>query len=310
MIISSKKYLEFKSHVFTILEKNDGSNKISTNCDYLIIAFIILNIIIIICESIDKIFQGNEEIFRNLEIFFVLLFTFEYLLRLWSQQDFEKNGKIKNGRIRYFFSFYGLVDILSVLPFYLQIIFPGFDLRILRTFRLIRILKISHYNSAIEDLFQAIYVERKPFLATLYIFAVAILLNSTLLYFAESQVQPDKFGSIPDAIYWSVITLTTVGYGDVTPQTSIGKVIAVFTALTGICVVALLSGIVATAFSRQINQRQLIFEEQVRKALEDGVITDTEMEMLNTMRKEFDIDDEFQSSLIKNILRQRSHKYR
>ncbi|MBB43011.1 MAG: potassium channel protein [Rhodospirillaceae bacterium] len=310
MIISSKKYLEFKSHVFTILEKNDGSNKISKNCDYLIIAFIILNIIIIICESIDKIFQGNEEIFRNLEIFFVLLFTFEYLLRLWSQQDFEKNGKIKNGRIRYFFSFYGLVDILSVLPFYLQIIFPGFDLRILRTFRLIRILKISHYNSAIEDLFQAIYVERKPFLATLYIFAVAILLNSTLLYFAESQVQPDKFGSIPDAIYWSVITLTTVGYGDVTPQTSIGKVIAVFTALTGICVVALLSGIVATAFSRQINQRQLIFEEQVRKALEDGVITDTEMEMLNTMRKEFDIDDEFQSSLIKNILRQRSHKYR
>jgi len=299
---------KMRLRLFEVLEKNDGTDPISKKCDYFLIIIIILNILVVIAESIDFIFLGNETWFYYLEIIFVSVFTIEYLLRIWSSPNFEKNRKSRSGRTRYIFSFYGIIDLLAILPFYLQILLPGLDLRILRTFRLIRILKISHYNSAIEDLFQAIYVERKPFLATLYIFAVAILLNSTLLYFAESGVQPEKFGSIPDSIYWSVITLTTVGYGDVTPQTSLGKVIAVFTALTGICVVALLSGIVATAFSRQINQRQLIFAEEVRKALEDGVITDEEMRLINSMREKFDIDSEFQSSLIQNLLRQKAEK--
>ncbi|MEK9684215.1 MAG: ion transporter [Rhodospirillaceae bacterium] len=305
-MISFKNYETLKLRLFEVLEKNDGTDSISKKCDYFLIILIILNICVVIAESINMIYDGNEKIFLVFEIFFVSIFSIEYVLRIWSSQSYIRNGKIKSGRLKYIFSFYGIIDLLAILPFYLQILLPGLDLRILRTFRLIRILKISHYNSAIEDLFQAVYVERKPFLATLYIFAVAILLNSTLLYFAESAVQPEKFGSIPDAIYWSVITLTTVGYGDVTPQTSLGKVIAIFTALTGICVVALLSGIVATAFSRQINQRQLIFEEEVRQALEDGVITDDEMEIIDSMREKFDIDSEFQSSLIKNILRQRS----
>jgi voltage-gated potassium channel len=305
-MISFKNYENLKLRLFEVLEKNDGTDSISKKCDYFLIILIILNICVVIAESINMIYDGNEKIFLVFEIFFVSIFSIEYVLRIWSSQNYVINGKIKSGRRKYIFSFYGIIDLLAILPFYLQILLPGLDLRILRTFRLIRILKISHYNSAIEDLFQAVYVERKPFLATLYIFAVAILLNSTLLYFAESAVQPEKFGSIPDAIYWSVITLTTVGYGDVTPQTSLGKVIAIFTALTGICVVALLSGIVATAFSRQINQRQLIFEEEVRQALEDGVITDDEMEIIDSMREKFDIDSEFQSSLIKNILRQRS----
>jgi voltage-gated potassium channel len=305
-MFSFKNYENLKLRLFEVLEKNDGTDSISKKCDYFLIILIILNICVVIAESINMIYDGNEKIFLVFEIFFVSIFSIEYVLRIWSSQNYVINGKIKSGRRKYIFSFYGIIDLLAILPFYLQILLPGLDLRILRTFRLIRILKISHYNSAIEDLFQAVYVERKPFLATLYIFAVAILLNSTLLYFAESAVQPEKFGSIPDAIYWSVITLTTVGYGDVTPQTSLGKVIAIFTALTGICVVALLSGIVATAFSRQINQRQLIFEEEVRQALEDGVITDDEMEIIDSMREKFDIDSEFQSSLIKNILRQRS----
>ncbi|MEC9077528.1 MAG: ion transporter [Pseudomonadota bacterium] len=307
-MISIKDCEKLKLRLFEVLEKNDGTDPISKKCDYFLIIIIILNIVVVIAESIDFIFVGNESWFHYLEIIFVSVFTIEFLLRIWSSPKFEQNGKLRSGRIKYIFSFYGIIDLLAILPFYLQILLPGLDLRILRTFRLVRILKISHYNSAIEDLFQAIYVERKPFLATLYIFAVAILLNSTLLYFAESGVQPEKFGSIPDSIYWSVITLTTVGYGDVTPQTPLGKVIAVFTALTGICVVALLSGIVATAFSRQINQRQLIFAEEVRKALDDGIITDEEMRIIDAMREKFDIDSEFQSSLIQNLLRQRAEK--
>jgi voltage-gated potassium channel len=307
-MISKKDCEKLKLRLYEVLEKNDGTDPISKKCDYFLIIIIILNILVVIAESIDFIFLGNEIWFFYLEIIFVSIFTIEYLLRIWSSPRFEQNSKVRSGRIKYIFSFYGIIDLLAILPFYLQILLPGLDLRILRTFRLVRILKISHYNSAIEDLFQAIYVERKPFLATLYIFAVAILLNSTLLYFAESGMQPEKFGSIPDSIYWSVITLTTVGYGDVTPQTPLGKVIAVFTALTGICVVALLSGIVATAFSRQINQRQLIFAEEVRKALDDGIITDEEMRIIDAMREKFDIDSEFQSSLIQNLLRQRAEK--
>tara|TARA_B100000686_G_C16784142_1_gene973997 strand:- start:1698 stop:2498 length:801 start_codon:yes stop_codon:yes gene_type:complete len=261
-----------------------------------------MNIIVITLESIDELYLGLEKTFFILEIFFVILFTTEYFLRLWSYNAKPSDPRLtQKKRIRYIFSFYGIVDVLSILPFYLQILMPGVDLRILRAFRLVRILKISHYSSAIEDLMSAIYRERRPFFATLYIFAISILLTSTLMHFIEGPYQPEKFGSIPKSIYWSVITLTTVGYGDVTPVTGIGKVLSIITALTGICVVALLAGIVATAFSRQMEDRKLIFENEVRRALEDGILTEEEKSVLEGMRETFDIDEETESYIMEKV---------
>ena len=152
----------------------------------------------------------------------------------------------------------------------------GVDLRWLRVLRLVRLLKISHYSSALEDLFSAIYQERRSFLAALYLMGIALFLSSSLMYLAEYDAQPEKFASIPQTMWWALITLTTVGYGDVYPITPLGQAIGAFTALLGVCTVALLTGIVASAFSNQMASREAIFEAEIASALSDGVVTDDE----------------------------------
>ena len=194
--------------------------------------------------------------------------------------------------------------MVSILPFYLQALFPGLDLRVLRTLRLLRIFKLSNYNTAIEDLFSAVYEERKSFIAALYLFVIAFVLTSSLIYYAENEVQPEKFSSIPDAMYWSLITLTTVGYGDVSPLTWVGKIISVATALMGVSVVALLTGILANAFSNQIARRRLIFEDQIREALEDGVVDAVETRSLEQLRQEFGLSKQQADALLRHVQRE------
>jgi len=206
------------------------------------------------------------------------------------------------------FSFSGLIDLVSILPFYLQALFPGLDLRVLRTLRLLRIFKLSNYNTAIEDLFSAVYEERKSFIAALYLFVIAFVLTSSLIYYAENEAQPEKFASIPDAMYWSLITLTTVGYGDVSPVTWIGKVISVATALMGVSVVALLTGILANAFSNQIARRKLIFEDQIREALEDGVVDAVEIRSLEQLRKDFGLSKQQADALMRHVKQEKKIK--
>ena len=202
----------------------------------------------------------------------------------------------------------GLIDLVSILPFYLQALFPGLDLRVLRTLRLLRIFKLSNYNTAIEDLFSAVYEERKSFIAALYLFVIAFVLTSSLIYYAENEAQPEKFASIPDAMYWSLITLTTVGYGDVSPVTWIGKVISVATALMGVSVVALLTGILANAFSNQIARRKLIFEDQIREALEDGVVDAVEIRSLEQLRKDFGLSKQQADALMRHVKQEKKIK--
>ena len=223
-------------------------------------------------------------------------------MRVWSNgARHDSPGQKWKGRREYIFSGYGLIDLAATSPYYLQFLFPGLDLRVLRALRLVRVLKLSHYSSAIEDLFSAIKAEARSFCATLYILLIAVLIASTLMYFAESQHQPDKFESIPDAMYWATITLTTVGYGDVTPVTWLGKVISVITAFTGVCTVALLTGIVASAFSNQLARRKVIFENELRSALEDGEISDLEHRQLEILKAEFNLSDEQVSAMMAKV---------
>ena len=139
----------------------------------------------------------------------------------------------------YVLGFHGLIDLIAILPFFLQSFLPGLDLRFLRVLRIMRILKLSHYSTALEDLIASIYAEISSFISALYLLALSILITSCLMYYAEHQLQPDKFGTIPDAMWWSIITITTVGYGDVVPITPLGKILASATALLGLVMIAL-----------------------------------------------------------------------
>ena len=303
-------YAQFQNRVLEILEPGRSGDWASKVCDYFIAALVILNILAVTLESVSDFSVNYARQFYFVESFSVVIFSVEYLMRVWaSAAKHDAGGRILGSvRLGYIFSFSGLIDLVSILPFYLQALFPGLDLRVLRSLRLLRIFKLSNYNTAIEDLFSAIYEERKSFFAAFYLLVIAFVLTSSLIYFAEHRAQPDKFSSIPDAMYWSLITLTTVGYGDVSPVTWIGKVISVITALMGVSVVALITGIIANAFSNQIARRKLIFEDQIREAMEDGVVDAIETRSLEELRKEFGLSKQQADALMRHVQREKKDR--
>ena len=306
----NSRYQDLQANVLRILEPAKLGDRTSRIWDLSLFGLVVLNLIAVALESVPALQKNYGNWFYNFEIFSVIVFTIEYVSRVWSapaKRDLEKNERSSKARIRYIFSFYGLIDLVAILPFYIQAFFPGLDLRVLRALRLLRILKLNHYNSALDDLFGAILEEKKSFLTTLYIFSVAFVLSSSLIYYAEHKVQPEAFRSIPDAMYWSIITLTTVGYGDVSPITVFGKSIAAITAIFGVVVVALLTGIVANSFNAQMDRRKVIFEDQVRNALLDGVLDSDEEASLDDLRKKFGMSKLHADTLINHVKKTREN---
>jgi voltage-gated potassium channel len=296
---------EIRWRTMQILDEGDADDKPSLWCDRLITLVILLSVTAIILESVDGIGSVYGAQFAMFEALSVAFFTLEFMLRLWSNGSRHSQSDWK-GRKDYIFSFHGLVDIISILPFYLQAIFPGADLRVLRILRLTRLLKLSHYSTAIEDLASAIYAERRSFGAVVYLLAMAIVASSTLMYYAEAAVQPEKLASIPHAIYWSVITLTTVGYGDISPITPVGKAIAIVTAFLGIATLAIFSGIVATSFANQLAKKKVLYEQQLRDALSDGFVEEREKQLLSKLQSEFGLSDEMVAEIANQVKRRES----
>jgi|TARA_X000000950_G_scaffold76226_1_gene95471 voltage-gated potassium channel len=295
-----------QSRIFQILDKGDSTDKTSLACDYFLSILIFLNLLAVCLESISSLGETYQRQFFLFEMFSVIVFAVEYLLRIWSMAADEKNRYPDASRRRasYIFSFHGIVDLAAILPSILPYFFPGTDLRWLRVLRLLRLLKISHYSTALEDLFSAIYQERQSFVAALYLMAIALFLSSSMMYLAEYEAQPENFQSIPHTMWWSMITLTTVGYGDVSPVTGIGKIVGAFTALMGVCAVALLTGIVASAFSNQMARREAIFEAEVNAAMADGVITEDEADHIEDLRGRFKITEQHAKAIFDNIAEQ------
>ena len=300
----SSQYNIIQANVLRVLEPAALGDRTSRIWDLSLFSLVVLNLIAVALESVPTLQMSYGTWLYNFELFSVVVFSVEYIARVWSapaKRGVDFTDSPLKSRVRYIFSFYGLIDLVAILPFYIQALFPGLDLRVLRALRLLRILKLNHYNSALDDLFGAIVEEKKSFVTTLYIFSVAFVLSSSLIYYAEHKVQPEDFRSIPDAMYWSIITLTTVGYGDVSPITVFGKGIAAITAIFGVVVVALLTGIVANAFNKQMERRKIIFEDQVRDALLDGVLDSDEEASLDALRKKFGMSKSQADALIDHV---------
>jgi len=292
-VITQKRLLE-------ILEKSDGEDKASFYCDMLLSILIVLNLLAISLESVENIGRTYSDFFFIFEMFSVSIFGTEYLLRIWASaaSSSTKWRKPLSRRLAYIFSFTGLVDLIAILPSLLSIFIGSVDLRWLRVLRMVRLLKISHYSSALEDLVSAIRHERASFTAAIYLLVLALFFSSSALYIVESDVQPEEFGSIPETMWWSIITLTTVGYGDASPITALGKVIAAMTALMGVMTVALLTGIVANAFANQVQRRNSIFEAEIVHALADGEISEDEAKKIEALRRRYDLSDEHAEAII------------
>ncbi|MEY4711681.1 MAG: hypothetical protein RIS88_1131 [Pseudomonadota bacterium] len=307
-------YQRLQKRAYELIEGGDGpTDRASRWCDITLAVLVVTNVVAVVLDSIPTLHQAWRHQFDIFEAVSVGIFTLEYALRVWvagtPRAGVAGSGGWR-GRWAYISSFHGVVDLIATLPFYLEFLFPEADLRVLRTLRLLRVFKLSHYSTAIEDLFQAVRDERRSFVAALYLLLIAVLVTSSLMYFAEHHVQPDKFGSIPDAIYWSLITLTTVGYGDVTPATWAGKVLSLVTAFMGVCTVALLTGIVASSFANQMARRKALFESRARAFLADGHITSVERHVLEQLRKAFNLSSQEADRLLREAAseaRRRDH---
>jgi voltage-gated potassium channel len=304
-----KPHHPLRHRLFQILEFHSHKDKTAAWAFSWVLTLMVLgNVLAVILESVPAIGAQHGSSLALFDTFSVGFFAVEYLLRIWTAAERPPKGGATASRRRlgYVMSFHGLVDLLAILPFFLQALLPGLDLRFLRVIRIMRILKLSHYSSALEDLMASIYAERDAFISALYLLALSILITSCLMYFAEHALQPEKLGTIPDAMWWSIVTVTTVGYGDVTPLSVWGKVIGAFTALSGVFTVALLTGIVASAFASRVRTHELEFTTEVEELLKDRHMDRKERRTIEHLRREFSITEEYARAIVRQILEEQS----
>jgi len=278
----------------TLMEIMDGSpNHVASRWVELAITIVVLvNCSAVILDSVPEIHAVYKDFFHELEFWSVMFFTTEYIARVWSlgAKYAASEGGSWKGRRQYIFSPFGLVDFFATMPYYMHIFFPYLDLRILRVLRLLRILKLSKYNTALQDLFQAVYSERQAFGSAVFLLTIATVVSASLMHFAEGHEQPEFFGTIPHSIYWAIITITS-GYGNVEPVTKAGEAIALITGFLGVCMAAIMTGIVASAFSNQVARKKAAFEAQIREIFSDGVVSEEEKETLKRLQAHYRLTD-------------------
>ncbi len=280
-----------KSKTADILHSNKNNSKIGLIINISLVALIIISVLVIILESIQPLQNKYGHIFFVIEAFSVIIFTIEYLLRLWSCTSVDKkhNSNFK-ARIYYMITPMAIIDLLAILPFYLAAFLP-MDLLFLRIVRLLRVLKLTRYSQEIKIIFDVLKKEKGAFVSIFFMVLIIIVVISGAIYIIEKDIQPEVYGSIPDAMWWAIVTLTTVGFGDVTPITPLGKLLGAFVTITGVLVIALPAGILASGFAEQLKHRKEIYLEQLELALEDGVIDAKEEDELKSLRKELNLEE-------------------
>ena len=283
--------LNTRKRLWQILERGSENDKVSVYTDIFLITLIILNITAVLLETVDSIYSVYRFEFLVFERISTFIFLVEYLLRVWvSIEGIDKKKKSSKllTRLKYMCTWPAIIDLLAVLSGLIPMIFE-IDLRILRALRMLRLLKFSRYFKVMNLLLGVLKEERQSFLAAMFLLTIAMLIASTGIYIFEKDAQPDKFGSIPEAMWWAVATLTTVGYGDVTPVTAMGKIFGALITIIGIGTVALPSGILASGFSDQLKRRKNTYENELSLAMQDGKITKKERDKLEKIAEDMNL---------------------
>lgn len=212
-----------------------------------------LNAIVIILDTVPSIQHKYHQLLLDFEVFSVIIFTFEYFLRLWSCVENPEFSHPIKGRIKFIFSAWSVVDLLSIMPFYVSFFLTdlGF-IRIFRLFRMLRLFKVSKYFHALNLIKKVIQEKQEELILSLVFIFFNLIICSSVVYYVEHDAQPDKFSSIPHAMWWGVNAMMTVGYGDILPITTIGKILGGFTAILGVALFALPTGILASGFAEQM----------------------------------------------------------
>ena len=250
---------ELRRRIYEILERGDPSDAVSVAVDRLIVALIILNLAAVALETVPELSSRYALPFELIELVSLVVFTIEYALRLWvavEHTPFQRRSPF-SARLRYAISAPGLIDLIAVLPFWFTFFLPP-DLRVMLVLRMVRFLKIARYSAAMRSLLDVLYGERRALFGCFVILFGITLLAAAAMHLVEGRVQPEKLGTIPDAMWWAIVTLGTIGYGDVVPVTVLGKVVAAATIFLGLIMIALPVGIIANAFNEEIHRRDFV----------------------------------------------------
>ncbi len=260
-----------KHRVYEILESSNPNDILSKIDDWGVSLLIVLDVGAFILETSKNPFLDFHFFWVDIEVVSVSCFTLLYILQLWSCTADSRYHHPLLGRFRYAMTPLVIIDLMAILPFYLMMVFPGVRLvEATELLRLLRLLKLIRYSESLQTILRVIGAKKDELIMTFFTVFILLIFASSVMFFAEREAQPEEFPSIPAAMWWSVVTLTTVGYGDVYPITPIGKLFGAALAFVGIGLFALPAGIIASGFSSEVQRRK---EQENNPSLETSVTT-------------------------------------
>jgi len=298
----------YRAKAYQLLEGHSDISIVAKSINLFLIILIITNVIAAIFESEASYHDKNLHQFALFEFISLSIFCGEYFLRLWCCVEAKEAEELSNSKARfsYVFTPIALIDLIAILPFLIAMFF-SIDLRSLRLIRVLRLLKLTHYFKGFNIFISVIAKELKSITAAMMVMVFLIVIAASLMHTVEGHIQPETFGSILHSLWWSVVTMTTVGYGDVVPVTGLGKVIATVIMLIGVGLVALPAGMLAARFGEELRERKENLDVQIKEALTDGYIAQQEYQDLARLADKLEIDQEdLQRSIA--LLKQENHK--
>ena len=244
--------MNIRQYIYYFLEPGDETGRV---VDGAIVVLIFLNIVALMLETVESVYSAHKAAFTLFEGISVAVFSVEYILRIWSCTTNPRYSHPISGRLRFIASPLGVIDLLAILPFFLP--FFGVDLRFVRTVRLLRIfriVKLARYSRALRLLGHVVHQRKEELLSIFFVLLTLLIISSSFMFFAEHRVQPEVFSSIPTTMWWGIVTLTTVGYGDAYPITPLGQTIGAIIAVLGIGMFALPAGILGAGFTDELQK--------------------------------------------------------
>ena len=243
-----------KKRIFDIIQIGNKHDIPSTLFDYFISIVILINLTVTFMLTYDKL-SPLYSILNAIDLFTIIIFTIEYILRLFTSDLLYPDKSRYRALLRYIFSFFGLIDILTILPFYLPLIFPqgAVAFRMFRVFRIFRLFRFNAQSDAFSVILNVMIKKRRQLISSMSLILIFMLAASLCMYSLEHTAQPESFRNAFSGIWWATSTLLTVGYGDIYPVTILGQILAIFIAFLGVGMVAIPTGIISAAFVEEYN---------------------------------------------------------
>ena len=296
----------FRQRVHALVFPSAYGGDLHNLYDSFIVVWVVISVLAVILESVHSIHYLLNMEFLILDAIAVSIFTFEYCLRMYCCVEEPGYKKALSGRLKLAKSTSSIIDLLAIAPFFLEVFLHHLiDLRFMRVFRLLRLLKLTRYTGATQSLMKVIAREWPVMAASAFIMLLLVVMTASLGYLFEHEAQPEKFENIPQSIYWAVITLASVGYGDISPVTPAGRAMTIVLALIGIGIFAIPAALLSSAFSDQLKSDREALVNKLFEMLSDGNIDEEEALYIKTEAKRLHLSDEEVKLLIEKAKRER-----